>query len=129
MAIDAIGGLSRFSAAQGAGFASPRAFRQTVLDSAAQVLGMSSQDVQAAFRSSHSLADLAQQKGISEDQLVRAVAQGIQSLGATSGGLPGSPDPLQMAQRIVNRAGGLSGQRHLHGLGAVLNGSRSRRRR
>jgi hypothetical protein len=118
MAIDALGGLAQYGAAQRAGYASPGQFRQSVLDSAAQVLGMSAQDIQSAFQSGQSLADLAQQKGISKDQLVSAVAQGIQSLN-----LPGSPDPSQMAQRIVDRAGGLSGQRHHHGLGAILNGS------
>jgi hypothetical protein len=123
MAIDAIGGSSSSSAVQGAGFASPREFRQTVLDSAAQVLGMSSQDVQTALQNGSSLADLAQQKGISKDQLVTAISQGIQSLSTTSGGLPGAPDPTQMAQRIVDRPGGLSGHRHHEGIGALLNGT------
>ena len=123
MAIDALGGLSQYGGAQSAAYASPSQFRQSVLDSAAQVLGMSTQDIQSAFQNGQSLADLAQQKGISKDQLVSAIAQGIQSLNSTSGGLPGSPDPTQMAQRIVDRAGGLSGHRHHHGIGAMLNGS------
>ena len=118
MAIDALGGLTRYASAQSAGYASPGQFRQSVLDSAAQVLGMSAQDVQSAFKSGQSLADLAQQKGISKEQLVSSIASGIQSLN-----LPGSPDAAQMAQRIVDRAGGLSGHRQSHGLGALLNGA------
>lgn len=69
MASDAIGGLSPLSAAHGAGFASLRAFRQTVLDSAAQLLGMSSREVRAAFRSGLSLADLARQKRIPQNRV------------------------------------------------------------
>jgi hypothetical protein len=107
---------------QGLGLPSPADFRQAVLGSAAQALGMSTQDVQSALQSGQSLSDLAQAKGVSSDALVSAVSQGIQSLSATSGGLPGAPDPTQMAQRIVDRKGGIGGHRH-HGATASANGS------
>jgi lambda repressor-like predicted transcriptional regulator len=110
--IDPLNGPAYLFGAQSSGLPSPGDFRQTVVSSAAQALGMNVQDVQTALQNGSSLADLAQQQGVSSDALVSAVAQGIQSLGASTGGLPGAPDVTQMAQRIVDRKGGIGGHHH-----------------
>ena len=123
MAIDAIGGLSPYGTVHGAAFASPREFRETVIESASKALGLSSKNVKFAFANGMSLADLARMRGIAKSELVTAVADGIRSLDTTSGGLPGAPDPVEMAQRIAERPGGLRGDRQQSGLGAILDGA------
>jgi len=120
MAIDAIGGIAPY-AVGGASFASPREFRDAVVGSAAAALGLRAQNVTFAFANGMSLGDLARMRGIKKGDVIRAVAAGIHALEETTGGLPGGPNVLQMAVRIVDRAGGLSGARHASGIGAALN--------
>ena len=58
-----------------------------VLSSAADKLGMSQDDLMQDLKSGKSLADIAQSKGVSRDDLVAAVAQGLEQnapAGATS---------------------------------------------
>jgi hypothetical protein len=121
MAIDAIRSLSHARAAHGTAFASPREFRCAVVDSAASALGLGSKNVRFAFANGMSLADLAQMRSVPRSKLVDAVANGIRSLEACGDGLPGAPDPVEMAERIVERPGGISSDRQRHGLGALLN--------
>lgn len=109
---DALGGVTPYSGATHA----PGGFRQAIVSSAAAALGMSTQDVQSALRNGQSLADLAQQKGVSNDTLVGAVAQGLQA--ATSGSSAVNGDVTSIAQDIVNRKG-VGGPHHHHHHGAV----------
>jgi len=111
--IDGTGSASLLVEVPRGGLPSPGEFRRAVLGAAAQALGLSVQRVQLSFQHGLSLADLAQEQGVSKSGLVRAVEQGIESLTAESGELPGSPDPAAMAKRIVDRRGGLRGRRHL----------------
>lgn len=111
--IDAIDSPSVLAGAPAAGLPSPAEFRRAVLGAAAAALGLNVQRVQLAFRHGLSLADLAEERDVPKSGLVRAVAQGIESLNEQSDGLPGAPDPVAMAKRIVDRRGGLRRRRHL----------------
>ncbi len=103
---DAISGTSFLAGAQGVGLPQPGEFRQAILDSASQALGMTTQDIQTALQGGQSLADLAQQKGVSSDDLVTAIAGGLQQLAGS--------DATQVAQKIASHKGGFGGHRHHH---------------
>jgi lambda repressor-like predicted transcriptional regulator len=112
----------------GQGSASPAASQgtgavwQQVLQSAGSVLGMSTGDLTTALRSGQSLAQIAQQKGVSQSELTGAVTQALNTAAQNGASLPA--DASTMAQRIVNHTGGASGHRHHHG-GSSTDGSSS----
>ena len=111
--IDAIDSPSVLAGASAARLPSPAEFRHAVLGAAAGALGLDVQRLQLAFRHGLSIADLAEERAVPKSGLVRAVAQGIESLNDRTDGLPGAPDPVAMAKRIVDRRGGLRRRRHL----------------
>jgi lambda repressor-like predicted transcriptional regulator len=68
-------------------------------ESAAKALGMSDQDVSAALQSGTSLDDLAQQKGVSHDDLISAIKAGLPA------GVEQSGRADQIAQSIATLVG------------------------
>lgn len=107
--IDGVGNASPYS--QSGSAAGVGNIRQAVLSSASSALDVSSQDLAAALASGQSLAQVAQQQGVSNDTLVSAVAAGIQSATGTSSS--DSTQATKVAQQIVNRHGG-GGHHHHH---------------
>ena len=51
----------------------------TAVDAAAKLLGMSSSDIASALQKGQSLSDIAKSKGVSQDELVKAIATALQS--------------------------------------------------
>ena len=72
-----------------------------VTTAAAQLLGMSVGDLRAALHGGATLADLAQQKGVSRDSLLSAVTQALGSNPAVQGGA--GMDVAALAQKLVDR--------------------------
>lgn len=83
----------------------PGPFR-AAMDAAARALGMNPQDLRTALQNGQSLADVAQSKGISQDQLVSAMSSAI--TGANPG--VGADQANQIAQRIVTQVPGQGGE-------------------
>ena len=90
----------------------PGAVWQQVMQSAGSVLGMSTSDLATALRSGQSLAQIAQQKGVSQSDLTTAVTQALNTAGQNGATLP--TDASTMAQQIINHTGGPSGRHHHH---------------
>ena len=67
--------------------------RKQMLDSVSKTLGMSTGDVQSALKNGTSLSQLATQQGVSQDDLLGSIEQG----------LGGGSISAQTAQRIANR--------------------------
>ena len=106
--IDSIGGTSPFAGAQDS---ASGGLRQAIMNSASKALGLSVQDLRSALDSGQSLADVAQQRGVSRDDLVTAVAQGIQAAPPT--GTPAPAAATELAQHVVDRHhGGHHHHRH-----------------
>jgi hypothetical protein len=105
--IDSIGGTSPFAGAQDS---ASGGLRQAIMNSASTALGLSVQDLRSALDSGQSLADVAQQRGVSRDDLVSAVAQGIQSAPPT--GAPAPAAATELAQHVVDRHHGHHHHRH-----------------
>jgi hypothetical protein len=89
------------------------AMHHAVTAAAAQVLGMSVEDLRTALQGGASLADLAQQKGVSRDSLLSAVTQAVQSTPATQAG--GGLDATTLAQKLVDRPNLNRHGHHAHG--------------
>jgi len=87
----------------------PNGVRSAVMSAASSVLGVDQQTLAGDLKSGQSLADIAQQKGISTDTLVSAIAQGIQTATGAAGA---STQATNLATDIVNRKGG--GHHHHH---------------
>ena len=108
--IDSVsGGQGSASAAANQG---PGAVWQQVLQSAGSVLGMSTSDLTTALRSGQSMAQIAQQKGVSQSDLTNAVTQALNTAAQNGASLP--TDASSMAQQIVSQTGGPSGHHHHH---------------
>ena len=107
--IDSIGGTSPFAGAQDS---ASGGLRQAIMNSASQALGLSVQDLRSALDSGQSLADVAQQRGVSRDDLVSAVAQGIQSAPPT--GAPAPAAANELAEHVVDRHHRGHHHRHHH---------------
>lgn len=97
----------------GGGF---RAHMQKILQPVADKLGVSMTDLQDALRSGKSLADIAQSKGISRDDLVKVVSDAIQQ--TRPAGAP-QLDVTELANRMVDHVRGHHGHHHhgAHGAG------------
>jgi hypothetical protein len=106
------GGQAALQASPGGGM---RAHFQKILQPVADKLGMSADDLSAALKGGKSLAEIAQSKGISRDDLVATVADAI-----TKNRPPGSAqgDATQMANRMVDHVRGGHRGHHAHGAGA-----------
>ena len=75
------------------------------IDAAAEALDMSTEDVQKALQSGTTLADLADSKGVSQDDLLKAVTDGL-AAGATKHGRQLTSDQLtDFASRIISGDG------------------------
>jgi hypothetical protein len=70
--------VSSIGGAQSAGSQSAPPANNTVMNGAAQALGMSSSDLIGALQSGQSLSSIASSKGLSQDKLVAAMATSIQ---------------------------------------------------
>jgi hypothetical protein len=60
--------------------------RKNVVADAAQALGMDKQDLKKALAGGQSLSDVAASKGVSQDDLLSAIKQGINASGTPSDG-------------------------------------------
>lgn len=86
---------SAFAPAQAAGLRHPP--RHAALDAAAQLLDMTPADVRSALQGGQSLSDLAKSRGISQDDLVKAMATAIEQ---ADPGI-GADRAMQLATRIA----------------------------
>ncbi len=76
-----------------------------VMAGAASLLGMSGDELRTAMSGGQrTLADLAAQKGVSRDDLLAAVAKGLQDAGPPPGAT--SIDAAAIAERIIDGTGG-----------------------
>jgi hypothetical protein len=100
----------------GGGF---RAHMQKILQPVADELGIPMADLQDALGSGKSLADIAQSKGVSRDDLVKVVADAIQQ--TRPAGAP-QLDPTQLANRMVDHVRGHHAHRG-HGAAGAGGGS------
>ena len=83
---------------------------QGAMTGAAQLLGMTPQDLAAAVDGGQSLSGIAAAKGVSQSDLLGAITKGIQQTSAQGSIGPTGPLPDQIANRIAHHAGG----RHHH---------------
>lgn len=77
MTVDALGSQNALLGAQGVPDGHHRHHDASRLQSVATTLGMDVKDVAAALRNGTSLEELAQQKGVSHDDLVAAIKAGL----------------------------------------------------
>lgn len=76
-----------------------------IMSGAASLLGMSDDDLRSALQGGRTtLADLATQKGVSQDDLLATVAKGVQDVGPPPGS--GNVDATTIAQQIIDGRGG-----------------------
>ncbi len=71
------------------------------MDAAAKALGLTDAQLQQSLQSGSTLADLAKEKGVSEDSLVSTIAQSLQQ-NAPAGSSSSTTDYTSMAQNIVD---------------------------
>lgn len=96
-----------------------------VMEPAAQLLGMSTDDLQTQLKSGSTLDDLATSKGVSHDDLIAAITQGLQANApagadaAAGTAATGGVDLTQMAEGIAagKGPGGHGGHGHHHHAG------------
>jgi len=86
----------------------PTAYLQGTLSGVASMLSMSPTDLRAALKQGSSIADLAQQKGVSRDSIVQYIEQQVQQQRSSQGQQPVDAATLD---RVVNKAV----DRHRHG--------------
>ncbi len=108
--IDAVNSGQSFTASA-ASAQKPGAVMQQVLTSAASEFGMSTSDLATALQAGQSLSDIAQQKGVSQSDLLATVTQALNTASANGATLPG--DTSTTAQQIVYHKG-LGGHHHRH---------------
>ena len=84
----------------GAGGANP--MRQ-VMSGAASLLGLSDAELKSALHSGKTLGDLADAKGVSRDDLLKAVTAGVEQVGAPPGA--DGVDAATIAQNIIDGKG------------------------
>lgn len=94
-----VSGIDSTTAAQATAQTS---IRSQVMKSVSDLLGMSQDDIRAGLKSGSSLADLAQSKGISSDQLVDTITKALQSAGVPAGQIGTGNDLTAMAQKIAD---------------------------
>ena len=100
----------------------PAGYLHGTLDGIAGMLSMSTPDLRAALKSGSSIADLAAQKGVSLDSIVRSVAQQVQQQRAAQGKPPLDQSVLDAGvNRAVNRHRG----HHHHQVAAPAGSSSS----
>jgi hypothetical protein len=102
---DPIGGAHVHAGALGLGGHQSGQARQAVLDAAAQTLGMSKHAIRTALRGGESLADLAEEQGVSETDLTNSLATALQPFA-------NGTDPTQLASQIVSHTGPLGHGHH-----------------
>jgi uncharacterized protein YidB (DUF937 family) len=78
----------------------PPAGMRQAMQSAAKTLGLSDDDLRTQLRSGKTLADVASDQGISQDDLVASIADSLKTSGAQ---LPSGVDATQFAQDMVTR--------------------------
>jgi hypothetical protein len=90
---------------------------QPKMDGTAQLLGMSSDELQQAQRSGTTLTDLAAQKGVSKDDLVASIAKDMQANKPDGAPELDATQLTQMATNIADgkRPGGAGHGGHRHG--------------
>ena len=106
--VNQLQGAQALHQAQGGGM---RAHMQKILQPVADRLGMSADDLQAALAGGKSLAEIAQSKGVSRDDLVATVSDAI-----SKNRPPGASaaDPTQLANRMVDHVRGAHRGHHPH---------------
>ena len=78
-----------------------------VLDSVAKTLDMDEQDVASALESGKSLSQLASEKGVSQDDLVKSIEQGLGQAGAK---IDRESRPRLGSAAAVDRSGASAGR-------------------
>lgn len=109
--IDSVNSGQSF-AASAASAQKPGAVMQQVLTSAASEFGMSTSDLATALQAGQGLSDIAQQKGVSQSDVLATVTQALNTASANGATLPG--DTSTTAQQIVDHKG-VGGHHHSQG--------------
>jgi len=89
---------------------------QGAMNSAAQLFGMTPQDLATAVDGGQSLSAIAAAKGVSQSDLLSAITNGIQQTSSQGSIGPTGPLADQIANRIAHHAGG---RHHHHGAPSI----------
>ena len=107
-----------------AGVTAPTTSTTTLLSGVANLLGTTTDDLIKSLQGGQSLSDLAAAKGISQDDLLATIKQGLQANQTMTGQ---ANDLDAMAARIADRKG--TGHRHHQSSGGIQAGSESLQQR
>ena len=88
---------------------------QSVLNSAASTLGLSTSALQQQLQSGQSLSSIAQAQGVSQQTLVQSISTALTQNGSSASG----SQLQQIATNIANRTPGAGGHHHHHGGGSA----------